>query len=193
MDTGEPAPEPEEPGVQEIVQNYFSDPARVRQADVHDFIDYISNRAIATSTMGGVLGLGQGYSSGGMAINIGATGAFRWGAGGCLFFGTAYALRAAREREDALNYTVSGAVNYGIYRALRLGPRGALTGAVMGAVGGTMYKFCAEELYDGLRAMWLNKRRFLLSDNPPVTVTRTKINPFPPQGPSSSTPNSSGK
>lgn len=184
---------PEEVGFREAVENYFDDPAHVRSCDIHDFLEYVSNRGLACAAVGGIIGSGQGFSAGGMAINVGSAVAFRWGMGGLAFFGGAYGLRAIRGKDDCINYGTSGCISYGLFRMFKLGPKGAITGFLMGAVGGTAYSLCSEELYSGLREMWLMKRRYLLTDNFIRRPTQQRMSPFPPREPPETPPQTNGK
>ena len=173
----------DESGYLQSIEKYFKDPKRIRTSNIEEFMEYVANRGLAASAVGSVVGAGQGFSAGGMAINLGSASGFKWGMGACMFFSTAYGLRALRERDDLLNFSAAGSINYGIYRAFRLGPRGALTGFVMGAVGGGLYSVCSEELFTGLREMWVQKRRHLLTDNHVIRVSHNRVSPFPPREP----------
>ena len=161
------------------VTEYFDNSARVKETDIEESIDFVTNRAIVFSTIGGIIGCGMGHTAGGMALDVGAANALKWGLGGAFFFSTASGIQSIRKRDDFLNYGLAGGVNYGAYRAMKLGPRGLALGVIIGSVGGSVYKICTEEFWGVAKESWLQKRRHELTNTRVVRINQNKVNPFP--------------
>ena len=121
-----------------------------------------------------------GHTAGGLAINIAASHGFKWGVGSGVFFSGAYILEYFRGRDDFLNYAVSGALSYGLYRSVKFGPKGAIPGALMGLTVGVLYNFGTEYTYSFCRLSWIKHRRYLMTENRPILISNKRVSPFPP-------------
>jgi hypothetical protein len=127
----------------------------------------------------------SGYTAGDLGAMHGSATALRWGLWGTSFFGTTYVVGAIRGRDDAINYGISGGINYGLYRvfATKQLSKGIL-GCIVGASIGTTYKLTAEKVYNAARESWIDYRRHLLVDNEPKRVPNMRHHsPFPPKPP----------
>lgn len=130
----------------------------------------------------------SGYTAGDLGTMHGSATALRWGLWGSSFFGTTYLVGAIRGRDDAINYGVSGGINYGLYRLISTKQVGkGILGCVVGAGVGIAYKLTAEKVYYASRESWIDFRRHMLVDNEPRRIPNMKqYVPFPPRPPASS-------
>jgi len=132
--------------------------------------------------VGAVAGVARGYYVGDVAALYGYSAAFGLGMASTAFYGTAYLLRYARQREDLSNYTLSGSITgfwalAGLKRTLPAG----LLGALVGAAVGTSVKVGGDWLYDTSREAWLSHRIHRLEFSRPRLLEKAHKPAFHPK------------
>jgi len=158
---------PTAPGTTAVEMSYPLDIASAQQ--------YLERKVPLAVSMGGVIGLARGYYVGDLAAFYGYTTALGMGMGCTAFYGTAYLLRHARQKDDIQNFVLSGGITglwvaAGVTRSL---PRGVV-GAVVGAAVGTGIKMGGDWLYDSSREAWVAHRVHRLEHSKPRVLETRK-------------------
>jgi hypothetical protein len=142
-------------------------PTSLYDLSIADASVYLETKVQGSTFMGGVLGLTRAYYIG-EAVALGC-GAYAFGAGisSTAFFMGTYGLRYARQKDDAFNYALSGAVNGAWLVTGFAGPKKGLIGAIVGAAAGVILKIGGGLAYDSARIAWINNRKFTMENQKP--------------------------
>jgi hypothetical protein len=153
--------------------------------------EFLQYRIPVFATVSGIAGASVGYHIGDMAALYGYSYFFSSGLFASGFFGGAYLLRSARQKDDYVNYMLSGGCNVGLITTLIYAPKRGLIRAaplgVAGFVGGAMvgaaYKVGGDAVYGLCRDTWRSHRERMLSaqeKNQVVVVDRPGLMLRPP-------------
>lgn len=143
-----------------------------------DIEDYMIPRMATSAVFGGLYGATTGYYVGGnvLAKTLAISGpAFMVST---TFFGTNIVLRTLRQKDDYTNYAVSGVINGWLLGGMS-NRRNSLIGAVVGCLGGVVYKAVSTSLYNTSREAWISNRRYILENSKPRTLHNKKPSPTP--------------
>ena len=132
-----------------------------------DFASYANFKIAATAGVASITGASIGYYAGTGMFYPFYTYAFNVGVVGYSFYGTTYALRKLRQKEDITNFAVAGALNGAIVGSLLGGnrKRSAIIGVIVGCIGGAVYRVGSEALYASSRELYITNRRFILENS----------------------------
>ena len=128
---------------------------------------YLENKLPSSLLVGGITGFTTGFYLGESAALY--TAAYSLGASvgaTSLFLGT-YGLRRMRQKDDALNFVISGAFNGAWIVTGLAGRRRGIAGAVVGAAAGLALKVGGDALYDTSRTAWIRYRKYTLENSKP--------------------------
>ena len=152
-----------------------AEPVEAFPLDLATAHGYLGDKVPVAVGVGGLLGVTRGYYVGELAAMYGYSGAFGLGMCSTAFYGTAYLLRHARQRDDMTNFALSGSINglwvvAGVTRSL---PRG-LVGAAVGAAVGAGVKVGGDWIYETSREAWLSHRAHRLEFSRPRLLESRK-------------------
>ena len=137
------------------------------EASMENLRGYLENKLPSSLLVGGITGFTTGFYIGESTALY--TAAYSLGASvGCtsLLLGT-YGLRQIRQKDDALNFVVSGAFNGAWIVTGLAGKRRGVAGAVVGAAAGLALKVGGDALYNTSRTAWIRYRKYTLEYSKP--------------------------
>lgn len=123
------------------------------------FRKYMEYKLPFSMYSGGIVGTSIGYYMGENVMLY--CGVYSLGSGffASSFYSTTYVLSHIRSRDDIFNYAISGSFNTGWMMALSKGYKRGAYGALLGGIGGLLYKSIGDQVYHTSREAWLASRR----------------------------------
>lgn len=140
--------------------------------------NYVGPRVFVSTTAASIVGASGGYYAGTGVFFPFYTYAFTAGLISTSFFGANFALRSARQKDDWINFAVSGSINGGLVGLIK-SRRNGMVGLVVGGVGGALYKIVSNSLYLSGREAWIGMRRYTIETSKPriLNVRRPPVDP----------------
>jgi hypothetical protein len=138
------------------------------EVSLHGAQQYMSIKVPAATALGGITGLTTAYYTGdAIALTTGIFGVTTGMTATAFLIGT-YSLQSYRQKNDVLNFAISGCVNGAwIMTALR-GKKIGAVGAVLGGALGALIKVGGDEMYSMSRDAWVASRKFTIGTCCPV-------------------------
>lgn len=146
--------------------------------------DCLLSRVPVTASLGLLSGMSSGHVIGNIVLRLGIS----WGAGGAAlglqFFGTSLAIQAIRQKDDFMNYGISGAItSIASLKYLELvgffpkSGYGKIGGAVVfGLATGIIFKLLEAPVFNTCRSGWLASRHYLKhTSTPRIVIARPKV------------------
>ena len=150
------------------------------QFSVNGLADHLKYKVPLITLGSGVSGAAAGYYIGGLTALYGYGFGIGGGVFGSAFYLGTYSLRCLRERDDGLNYAISGGVNAGWMTTGLYGIRRGVLAVVVGACLGAVYRLIGEQVYQVSRRAWIEHRRHGLYRSAHRVLTVRKPQ-FPPR------------
>lgn len=135
--------------------------------------EYLRFKVPIVTLSGAAVGASVGFYTGGLTALYG----YGYGIGGGVcctaFYGGTYWLQYMRQKDDYINYMISGGVNASWLVAGMQGPRRGVLGLLCGALAGGVYKITGDYMYSTARTAWVEHRLHgLYKSTPKVLAAR---------------------
>jgi hypothetical protein len=139
-------------------------PSQQFQPSILGAQQYMSVKVPAATALGGLTGLTTAYYMGdAIVLTTGIFGVATGMTATAFLIGT-YSLQSYRQKNDVLNFAISGFFNGGLIITALRGKKMGAVGAVVGGALGALVKAGGDELYSMSRDAWVASRKFTIGE-----------------------------
>ena len=138
--------------------------------------NYILPRVAVSSVVASTIGTSMTYYAGGGVMLSFYTYGLTAGLLGSSFFGGSYIIRNVREKDDTINYALSGSINGALLGSMK-GFRGGMIYLAAGGLLGAGYKLISVWTFETSRRAWLSNRQYTIQNSKPRILHRANRPP----------------